>query len=242
MELARISDANILDTKTVKKLNELVEELEAGFTHRQRFRPRFLMETSVLNDMKFPTTDAKYWQCNLERDTHFRNLLFASYDYREKIADIKILEAELHGLQYELSLLDGNSPAHERELFQAKIVKKNAQIDKENNTLIYTKKEAYERVREILNWTDIMKQLKPDLKYSKDNVEEHMPESYALRFAREREAMRIAGTENAAHDLSGAMNIISLSKSMFSHPTVIALMEEEQKAKQLEEGKRKHKL
>ena len=222
-EIVIIQSTGILDNDVFKKITDIRKELEDGFNKQQHFRPRFLMETSVLNEMKFPTADAKYWQSNVERDTHFKNLVFLSFDYKEKQADIKILEAELHGLE-----LKNNENT---ELTEAQKEKKKVQIARERQHLVYMEKEAYERVREILNWTDIMQQLEPDMKYSKDNVEAHMPEAYALRFAREREAMQIAGAENAAHDLAGAMNIISLTKSMFSHPSVIKLIDEEQKAK-----------
>lgn len=218
-DLALVNSANILDAKTIKKLRNIAGELEHGFNVRQRFRPRFLMEVSVLNDMKFPTPDAKYWQCNLERDTHFKNLVELSFNYKEKIADIHILEAELHELEQ----------SKESETNEAKKEKKNIQIQHEENSLTFMKKEAYERVREIMNWTDIMGQLSAKLKYSKDNPEEHMPESYSLRFAREREAMQIAGRENAAHDLAGAMNIISLAKTAFDNPNVLKLIKEGKK-------------
>lgn len=221
-ELAILHDSHILNDKSIKSLLSIKEDLEQGFLKRQRFRPRFLMEVSVLNDMKFPTPDSKYWQSNLERDTHFRNLVELSFVYKEKIADIHILEAELHELEQEQ---DGN------EIAKARIEKKMIQIQHEKNSLVFMQKEALERVREIMNWTDIMKQLEQNLKYSKENPELHLPESFSLRFAREREAMRIAGRENAANDLAGAMNIISLGKTAFDNPRVLQLIKEEQKKK-----------
>lgn len=215
-DLIQIKDSGILPDDILDKLKEIDEDLEAGFTRRQRFRPRFLMETAVLNDMKFPTADAKYWQCNVERDTHFRNLVMTSFDYREKQADIKILEAELHELKRE----------EQTELVQAQTMKKEIGIEREKTVLVYMQKEARERVREVLNWTDIMQTLKPQLKYDPEDVEAHMPEAYAIRYGREMEAMNIAGACNA-HDMSGAMNIISLSKSIEAHPQVRELMEAE---------------
>jgi hypothetical protein len=206
-DIIQIKDSGILPDDILDKLKEIDEDLEAGFTRRQRFRPRFLMETAVLNDMKFPTPDAKYWQCNVERDTHFRNLIMTSFDYREKQADIEILEEEFTGL----------SGPHR--------TKKLVQIEREKALLIYMQKEARERVREVLNWTEIMQNLKPLLKYDPDDVEAHMPEAYAIRYGREMEAMKIAGACNA-HDMSGAMNIISLSKSIEAHPQVRELIDE----------------
>ncbi|MCK4529406.1 hypothetical protein KAW18_18735, partial [candidate division WOR-3 bacterium] len=128
-DIIQIKDSGILPDGILDKLKEIDEDLEAGFTRRQRFRPRFLMETAVLNDMKFPTPDAKYWQCNVERDTHFRNLVMLSFDYREKQADIEILKEEFIGL----------SGPHR--------TKKLVQIEREKALLIYMQKEARERVR-----------------------------------------------------------------------------------------------
>ena len=215
-DIIQIKDSGILPDDTLDKLKNIDKDLESGFNRRQRFRPRFLMETAVLNDMKFPTPDSKYWQCNVERDTHFRNLVMLSFDYKEKQADIMILEAELHNLEQR----------QHTELVQAKIEKKNVQIGREKAILVYMQKEARERAREILEWTDIMQNLKPHLKYDPNDVEAHMPESYAIRYGREMEAMRIAGACNA-HDMSGAMNIISISKSIEAHQQVRKLVEDE---------------
>lgn len=220
-DLARIQTSGILQPDVIDKIMEIEKDIELGFARRQRFRPRFLMEVSVLNDMKFPTPDAKYWQCNLERDVHFRNLVMASFDYREKEADIKILEAERDSLEQDS--VSGSAP----ELKRAQVCKKNVQIDRENASLIYMEKEAMERAREILTWTDLMVSLEPDLKYSVEDIEEHMPEAYTRRFARETEAMKIAGDCNVP-DLAGAMNIIALSKTISSHEAVNQLIAEEQ--------------
>jgi len=223
-DIALIKDSKIIPDDTLAALSEISEDIEAGFTRRQRFRPRFLMETAVLNDMKFPTPDAKYWQCNVERDTHFRNLVMLSFDYKEKQADIGILEAELHELI-----------RHQTDLAQAQIAKKRVQIDRETTILVYMRKEAGERAREIMNWTDIMARLLPDMKYSREDVEEHMPEAYAIRYGRETEAMRIAGALNA-HDMSGAMNIISIGRTIESHPQVKDLLKSAEQAKQIPGG------
>ena len=216
-DITLIKDSKIIPDDTLAALAEISEDIEAGFTRRQRFRPRFLMETAVLNDMKFPTPDAKYWQCNVERDTHFRNLVMLSFDYREKLADIEILEEEFTGL---------SGPHRTKQLVR---------IEREKAILIYMRKEAGERAREIMNWTDIMTKLEPQMKYSKVDVEAYMPEAYAIRYGRETEAMKLAGAMNVS-DMSGAMNIISIAKTLEMHPQVKELLAESEKAKQIPGG------
>lgn len=216
-DIALIKDSEIISDGALTSLAAISEEIEAGFARRQRFRPRFLMETAVLNDMKFPTPDAKYWQCNVERDTHFRNLVMLSFDYREKQADIEILEEEFTGL---------SGPHRTKQLVR---------IEREKATLLYMRKEAGERVREIMNWTDIMTKLLPDMKHPVDDAEAYMPEAYAIRYGREIEAMKIAGDMNA-HDMSGAMNIISIAKTLEMHPKVKELLKSAESAKQISGG------
>lgn len=193
-----IKDSALLDGDVFSQLAPISNDLSIGFELRRRYRPRFLMETSVLNNMKFPTPDSKYWQSNVERDTHFKNLVMLSYDYREKMADIALLERERDTAD---------------DLMQVKI---DVQIDRENTMLIYMRKDASERVREILNWTEIMDGLVSQLKYPIDDSEAHLPESFAARYANELKTMSVAG-ELKASDTSGAMNVLSVADSIFTH-------------------------
>ena len=216
-DIQTIENSRMLPQDDVEALITVGKSIDEGFSRRQRFRPRFLMETAVLNDMKFPTPDAKYWQCNVERDTHFRNLVMLSFDYREKIADIQIIEEEMKKM--------GNFNEGLR-------IKKSIQVERENALLLYMKKEAQERVREIMNWSDIMQNLEPDLKYDPIDTEAHMPEAYAIRAGREQEMMKLVEGQS---DMSGAMNMLSVGMTMIKHPSVQKLIEDAQKA-QLTEG------
>lgn len=181
----------------LKRLEKIEKRVIKGFKNQQMFRSRYVMETSVLNEMKHPTADSKYHQCNLERDVHFRNLISLSFDYREKVADIEILKIELGSLDGPYAL------------------KKQIQIERETTTLHFFEKEAHERVREIINWSEIMDILEPQLKYNPDNPEEYQPEKFAIRYRREVEMMEKAGRVNAS-DLDGAMNILSLDETIKS--------------------------
>ena len=213
-DIQTIDQSGMLATDELQAIQAVSKSVEAGFARRQRFRPRFLMETAVLNDMKFPTPDAKYWQCNVERDTHFRNLVLLSFDYREKLADIDILEEEITKL---------SGPHYKKTLVQ---------IERERASLIYMQKEARERVREITNWSDIMQKLEPNLKHDPDDIEAHMPEAYAIRYGREQEMMRLAQGQS---DMSGAMNILSVGRTIGDHPSVKKLIEDAHTA-QIEGG------
>ena len=207
-DIKTIDESGMLTPENIQAIQTVTKSVEAGFKRRQRFRPRFLMETAVLNDMKFPTPDSKFWQCTVERDTHFRNLVMLSFDYREKLADIEILEEEL---------------TNRKPVSGGRVIKMQVQIERERMLLVYMKKEAEERVREIMNWSEIMDKLEPDLKYDPEDIEAHMPEAYAIRYAREQEVMQLVKGQS---DTAGAMNVISIGKTIGQHEDVRKLINE----------------
>lgn len=188
----KLIKTDLLISDDFKALKAIESDIIEGFDRQQQFRSRFLMEVSVLNEMKHPTPDSKYAQCNLERDVHFRNLIMLSYDYREKKADIEILK---------LDKLEG--PYADKQ---------QVQIERSIAELHFMQKEAKERVREVTNWTEIMNILKPQLKYD-PNTEDHQSEKYTIRYQREVEMMIEAGKMNA-QDMNGAMNVLSLNKTV----------------------------
>ena len=73
----------ILDPAQVAKFKELTNELRDTWTKKQMFRTKTEMEFSVLNDAKYPTNAAKYWQCVREQNTHMENLMHLSFDARK---------------------------------------------------------------------------------------------------------------------------------------------------------------
>ncbi len=179
-------------------LKNIDTELITSLQKSQMFRPKYLMEVSVLEDVRFPTPDSKYWQAILERNVMFQNLCFLYFDYKEKLADIKIKNVEM------LDLEETNT-----ELSIAQAEKLNIQKDRFEMQIEFIKKEARERVREIRDWTEIIKKLEPQMKYSKDNPEEHMPESYLIRFAEQTKLIKELG----ASDMNGAINTIAQGKT-----------------------------
>ena len=208
-DITLIHNSGLLKTENINALQSVASDIDEGFKRRQRFRPKFLMETSVLNDMKFPTPDSKYWQCTIERDTHFKNLVMLSFDYREKCVDIKQLERDIAPINPNPYLSD-----LDKEKLEIK-------IERECALLIYMEKEGVERVREIMAWSEIMTELEPQLKYDPADIEAHMPEAYAIRFARE---MQVLEKVRGQSDMSGAMNIISVGQSVGQHQAVQELV------------------
>ena len=83
---------NLLDPEDVTKFKELTGELRDTWTKKQMFRTQTEMEFSVLNDAKYPTKAAKYWQCVREQNVFLENLMNLSFDYRKNEVETKQLE------------------------------------------------------------------------------------------------------------------------------------------------------
>ena len=85
----------ILDPEQVSKFKELTNELRDTWTKKQMFRTKTEMEFSVLNDAKYPTNAAKYWQCVREQNTHMENLMQLSFEARKNDIEINFARKQL---------------------------------------------------------------------------------------------------------------------------------------------------
>jgi len=150
----------ILDPDQAKKFKEMAPELRDSFTKRQMFRTKTEMEFSVLNDAKFPTNGAKYWQAVREQSTHMENLMYLSFEYRKNEVAIKKLEKKLEEEKDEL----------EKELIEA-------QIDEKSFTKATMQLTAAHRAREITQWSDF-KKLYNDGTFDDKDPDTHQLQSY----------------------------------------------------------------
>ena len=126
---------NLLDPEEVKTFKSLTEELRDTWTKKQMFRTETEMQFSVLNDAKYPTKAAKYWQCVREQNVFLENLMTLSFDYRRAEVKQKRLEQKLEKEEDPLK----------RELLQIDIDEK--VYSKASMQLV-----ARDRMREIKTW------------------------------------------------------------------------------------------
>ena len=166
--LSIIKESEILKASDFEALNGLGQELADTFQNVQMFRTRTEMEASILNDVKYPTADSKYWQAVREQNVMFDELVFLSYEYRKNLLEIKKIELQI---KEEKSFYD-------RELLQ---------VEKEKKEFISLSqgRVAKARIREILEWSDIKKELLPQLTASNTNVDEHQLISYTIQWINE---------------------------------------------------------
>ena len=179
-----IGQASILAPEDLQALGGLKEELVDNFLHSQVFRTRTEMDVSVLNDTKFPTPDAKYWQAQREQHIHFQELVMLSYEHRKNEVGIRQLKKKL---------------ALEKDEDEAELL----QIEIERRTFIARNHEriAKDRIREIREWHEIKGNLIPRMKHGLNDCDEHQLVSYTLRWIRQSQVMGDGGSPSERNNL-----------------------------------------
>lgn len=187
--LDTIKQAGVLTTEDFNVLSDLKEELKDVFLYSQVFRTRTEMEVSILNDLHYPTPDAKYWQAMREHNVMFQELVNLSYEYRQKQVELKILQRDLDKEEDEL----------QRELLQIK-------IERTQFAILNQERVAKDRIREIREWHEIKKNLLPQMKYSLVDVNEHQLISYTQRWINEALTAGENGSPSEMSNLYGQLH------------------------------------
>ena len=178
---------NLLDTEQVKQFKALTSELRDTWTKKQVFRTRTEMEVSVLQDAKYPTNAAKYWQCVREQNVFLENLMSLSFDYRKNDVEIKQKEQELGEEKNELK----------KELIKIEIDQKI--FDKANMQLV-----ARDRMREINEWSNF-KKIYNDGSFDPKNVDTHQLESYQKIFKNRKNTLTQGSSQPEVFNVLGQL-------------------------------------
>jgi hypothetical protein len=177
----------LLDPKDFAQLAVLKEELEETWTKKQIFRTETEMRVSVLNDGKFPTPAAKYWQCVREQNVFFENLIQLSFGYRKNLVEIKKLQRKLDEETNDLEL----------ELLQIELEEK--QYARANMELV-----AKDRVREIEHWSRIKAEL-DDGSFDNQNVNTHQMTSMKLALENRARALTSGSSQAEVINVTGPL-------------------------------------
>jgi hypothetical protein len=86
---------NILDIEDLNIFKTLVEELRDTWNKKQIFRTEAEMRIGVLDDGRYPSKAAKYWQCVREQSVYLENLMTLSFEYRRNDIKIKSIKKKL---------------------------------------------------------------------------------------------------------------------------------------------------
>ena len=185
---------NLLDPEEVKIFKGLTEELRDTWTKKQMFRTETEMQFSVLNDAKYPTKAAKYWQCVREQNVFLENLMSLSFDYRRVEVKIKRLEEKLKTEEDPIK----------KELTQIDIDEKI--FSKASMQLV-----ARDRMREIKLWSKFKKKF-DDGSFDTKNVNTHQLNSYHLTMKNKAETLTQGSSQPEVFNVLGQLQSIERIK------------------------------
>ena len=185
---------NLLDPEEVKIFKGLTDELRDTWTKKQMFRTETEMQFSVLNDAKYPTKAAKYWQCVREQNVFLENLMQLSFDYRRAEVKQKRIQEKLNKEEDPLK----------KELLQIDIDEKIYQ--KASMQLV-----ARDRMREIKLWSKFKNKF-DDGSFDTKNVNTHQLNSYHLTMKNKAETLTSGSSQPEVFNVLGQLQSIERIK------------------------------
>ena len=185
---------NLLDPNDVKEFKEMTSELRDTWTKKQVFRTETEMRMSVLQDAKYPTKAAKYWQCVREQNVFLENLMSLSFDARRNEVKLKRLQEKLKKEEDPLK----------RELLQIDIDEKTYSVA--NMQLV-----ARDRMREIKLWSALKKEFN-DGSFDDKDVNRHQLDSYALIMKNKAETLTSGSSQPEVFNVLGQLQTIERVK------------------------------
>jgi hypothetical protein len=185
---------NLLSTEEVSDFKAMTEELRDTWTKKQMFRTETEARFSVLQDNRYPTKGAKYWQCVREQSSYLDNLMTLSFDYRRSEAKIKYLEKKISTEKDEYKLTK-----YEIDLDEARFGKASME------------KTAKHRMREIKMWSKLKLEFN-DGSFNDKDVNEHQLESYRLMYRNKAENLTSNTSEAEVFNIVGQLSSLERIK------------------------------
>ena len=185
---------NLLDPEDVKEFKAMTAELRDTWTKKQVFRTETEMRMSVLQDMKYPTKAAKYWQCVREQNVFLENLMSLSFDCRRSEAKVKWLEKKI-----------------ETETDEYKLEKYTIDLDEARYGLANMQLVAKDRMREIKLWSALKKEF-DDGSFDTQDVNRHQLDSYHLIMKNKAETLTSGSSQPEVFNVLGQLKSIERVK------------------------------
>ena len=185
---------NLLDPSDVKAFKEMTTELRDTWTKKQVFRTETEMRMSVLQDMKYPTKAAKYWQCVREQNVFLENLMSLSFDCRRQEAKVKWLEKKI-----------------DTEKDEYRLEKYKIDLDEARYSLANMQLVARDRMREIKLWSTLKKEF-DDGTFDTQDVNRHQLESYHQIMKNKAQTLTSGSSQPEVFNVLGQLNTIERVK------------------------------
>ena len=186
---------NLLSQEDLLSFKGMVDELRDTWTKKQMFRTETEARFSVLQDNRYPTKAAKYWQCVREQSTYLDNLMALSFDYRRNEAKIKWLESKI-----------------EKEEDEYKATKYKIDLDEARFGKASMEKIAKHRMREIKMWSKLKKEFN-DGSFNDKDVNQHQLESYHKMYAGKAKGITDGTSEAEVFNIIGQLRSLERIKA-----------------------------
>jgi len=185
---------NILPTEDVKAFKDMVGEFRDTWTKKQIFRTETEARISVLQDMKYPTKAAKYWQCVREQNVFLENLMALSFDYRRNDVKIKRLEKKIIDEEDDLK----------KELWKI-------DLDEKKYGKASMELTAKDRMRELKMWSKLKVEFN-DGSFNDKDVNEHQLESYNKIMQHKSKTLTSGSSQSEVFNVLGQLQTIERVK------------------------------
>ena len=185
---------NLLEKEDLSAFKGMVDELRDTWTKKQMFRTETEARFSVLQDNRYPTKAAKYWQCVREQSSYLDNLMALSFDYRRNDAKIKWLEEKI-----------------DKEQDDYKLTKYKIDLDEAKFGKASMEKVARHRMREIKMWSKLKKEFN-DGSFNDKDVNVHQLESYGLQYHEKAKTLNQNSSEAEIFNVMGQLQSLQRIK------------------------------
>ena len=185
---------NLLSQEDVSVFKQMTEELRDTWHKKQMFRTETEARFSVLQDNRYPTKGAKYWQCVREQSSYLDNLMALSFDYRRNDAKIKYLEKKI---------------AVEKDEY--KLTKYEIDLDEAQFHKASMEKVARHRMREIKMWSKLKSEFN-DGSFNDKDVNEHQLESYYKMYKNKAQNINQNSSESEVFNIVGQLSSLERIK------------------------------
>ena len=210
---------NLLSQEDVSVFKQMTEELRDTWHKKQMFRTETEARFSVLQDNRYPTKGAKYWQCVREQSSYLDNLMALSFDYRRNDAKIKYLEKKI---------------AVEKDEY--KLTKYEIDLDEAQFHKASMEKVARHRMREIKMWSKLKSEFN-DGSFNDKDVNEHQLESYYRMYKNKAQNINQNSSESEVFNIVGQLSSLERIKKSGELENKI-----EKKEQITQHGQPKHKI
>ena len=185
---------NLLEPQDLTDFKGMVDELRDTWTKKQMFRTETEARFSVLQDNRYPTKAAKYWQCVREQSSYLDNLMALSFDYRRNEAKIKWLEGKV-----------------DKEEDEYKQTKYKIDLDEARFGKASMEKIAKHRMREIKMWSKLKGEFN-DGSFNDKDVNQHQLESYGLQYHEKAKTLNENSNESEIFNVMGQLQSLQRIK------------------------------